>query len=261
MDYTNLKILRKSNKLSQADVAKHLDIARTTYVAIEKNERSLSVDELQKLAKLYNISPQNLIDGDIDNKIEIKVKNHTHKQLNKQKNNNIRIVLDQTNIEKFKEVFLYILEKVGSKANVGETVLYKLLYFIDFDYYEKFEEQLTGATYIKNHYGPTPVDFKVVVDQMIASDEIEKINSKFFNHLQRKYLPHRKPDLSVLNAQELEHIDNVLAKLSDKTATELSDYSHGDVPWKIHKPGEKIDYESVFYRDEQYSVKSYDDAI
>ncbi len=47
---------------------------------------------------------------------------------------------------------LYVLNKVGCKYNVGETVLYKLLYFIDFDFYEKYEEQLIGATYVKNHH-------------------------------------------------------------------------------------------------------------
>lgn len=260
MDYKNLKILRKKHDLSQKDVAKHLSIARTTYIAIENNERQLNVDELQKLSELYNLSIQELIEGTEKKDVPTKVKIHKNLE-KKQSSSNIRIVLDQTDIGKFKEVFLYVLEKVGGKPNVGETVLYKLLYFIDFDYYEKYEEQLTGATYIKNHHGPTPVDFKVVVDQMIKTDELEQINSKFFNYPQRKYLSHRKPNLSVLSAKELAHIDNVLARLSDKTAKELSDYSHGDVPWKIHKQGEQINYESVFYRDEQYSVRSYNDEI
>jgi len=66
----------------------------------------------------------------------------------------MRIIISQANVKKFKEVFLYILEKVGARPNIGETALYKLLYFIDFDYYEKFEEQLIGAKYIKNHFGP-----------------------------------------------------------------------------------------------------------
>jgi len=48
--------------------------------------------------------------------------------------------IDDDEIEKFKEVLLYILGKVGSKPNIGQTVLYKLLYFIDFNYYEKYEE-------------------------------------------------------------------------------------------------------------------------
>ena len=61
---------------------------------------------------------------------------------------------------------MYVLSKVGSKPNVGESVLYKLLYFIDFNYYEKYEEQLIGATYIKNHYGPTPIEFVKIVEDM-----------------------------------------------------------------------------------------------
>jgi len=255
-----LKKLRHKHDLSQSDVAKHLGIARTTYINIEVGERELTVSELQNLAGLYNLSSQDLMHGNLNADINIKILDSSSKNTQKTKEN-IRIILDQTNLEKFKEVVLYVLESVGNKANVGETVLYKLLYFIDLDYYEKFEEQLTGATYIKNHHGPTPVDFKVAIDQMTKLDEIEKVNSKFFNYPQCKYLPLRKPNLSVLSAQELEHIDKVLAKLSDKTAKELSDYSHGDIPWQIHKQGEKIDYESVFYRDEQYSVRSYDDAI
>ena len=70
------------------------------------------------------------------------------------------------NLGKFKEVLLYVLNKVGSKPNIGETVLYKLLYFIDFDFYEKYEERLIGASYIKNHYGPTPAEFKEIIDDI-----------------------------------------------------------------------------------------------
>ena len=52
--------------------------------------------------------------------------------------------------EVFRQVILYVLNKVGNEPNVGEKVLHKLLYFIDFDYYEKFEENLMGETYIRN---------------------------------------------------------------------------------------------------------------
>jgi hypothetical protein len=58
----------------------------------------------------------------------------------------VRINAPQKNLQKFKEVLLYLLDKVGSKSNVGEGVVYKLLYFIDFNFYEKYEEQLVGAT-------------------------------------------------------------------------------------------------------------------
>jgi uncharacterized phage-associated protein len=152
-----------------------------------------------------------------------------------------------------------VLSKVGSKPNVGETVLYKLLYFIDFDFYEKYEQQLIGATYIKNHFGPTPVEFKVIVDDMIRKGELEKVSSKYFNHLQKKYMPVRKPDLTKLkDARELQHIDEVLSRLGDKNATELSEYSHEDVPWLVAEENKSLDYEAVFYRTPKTSVRNYD---
>jgi uncharacterized phage-associated protein len=142
-----------------------------------------------------------------------------------------------------------VLEKVGAKPNVGETVLYKLLYFIDFDYYEKTGHSITGLNYVRNHFGPTPVkDFKGVVEGMKANEELEVVETKYFKNTQRKYLPLKPVSLEKLKAKELQHIDETLARLSDKSATELSELSHYDTPWLVAKPGEKIKYRFVFYR-------------
>ena len=78
-----------------------------------------------------------------------------------------------------------------------------------------------------------------------------------FNYEQRKYLPLREPDLSGFTVNEIQIIDDVLARLSDKTASEMRDYSHGDVPWITAEDGKPIDYESVFYRTPAYSVRNY----
>ncbi|MCK4673622.1 SocA family protein, partial [candidate division WOR-3 bacterium] len=173
----------------------------------------------------------------------------------------IRINLPQKNLNKFKEVLLYILNKVGSKPNIGETVIYKLLYFIDFDYYEKYEDQLIGAAYLKNNYGPTPIEFRKVVEKMIKNREIIKVKNKYFVYPQTKYLPLRKPDLSELKATEIEIINNVLNRFSDMNAIQISEYSHNDVPWLTTENGETIEYESVFYRTAPYSVRIYSEDI
>jgi uncharacterized phage-associated protein len=170
----------------------------------------------------------------------------------------IRINIPQKHLEKFKQVFLYVLQKVGAKSNVGETVLYKLLYFIDFDYYEKYEEQLMGLTYIKNTHGPTPREFKVVVDEMIREGLVDKASSKHFTYTQKKYLPVVKPNLKLLNAAELEMIDWVLDRYSDHSATHLSELSHEDTPWQMAEDKEDIEYEYAFYRSERFSVRDYD---
>ena len=170
----------------------------------------------------------------------------------------IRINIPQKHLEKSKQVFLYVLQKVGAKSNVGETVLYKLLYFIDFDYYEKYEEQLMGLTYIKNTHGPTPREFKVVVDEMIHEGLVDKASSKHFTYTQKKYLPVVKPNLKLLNAAELEMIDWVLDRYSDHSATHLSELSHEDTPWQMAEDKEDIEYEYAFYRSERFSVRDYD---
>ena len=177
------------------------------------------------------------------------------------KSNDLQIRVTEKNLEKFKQVLLYVLGKVGGKPNVGETVLHKLLYFIDFDYYEKFEENLMGATYIKNHHGPTSVELGEIIKEMKDKEELEAVNSQYFKYEQKKYLPRKRPNLDVFSAREIEHIDGVLARLSDKNAKEIENYSHEDIPWKTAQEGKPLSYESVFYRDERYSVRNYDDEL
>lgn len=251
-----IKKLRELFEFSQEILAKEIGISRVSLSQIENGARSVSAEELDKISKIFNITMEVLLDETKEMKIDI-MKNKTNIKTKQE----FRISVPQENLDKFKEVLLYILSKIGGKPNVGETVIYKLLYFIDFDYYEKYEEQLIGATYMKNHYGPTPTEFKKIVDRMIVENDLIKISDKHFQYHQIKYLPLRNPNLSIITAREKELIDDVLTRLSDKNAKELSNYSHGDMPWLSHKDGEIISYESVFYRDEKYSVRNYEDEI
>lgn len=254
----NIRRLRESAGMTQDHVAAKIGVSRPTYIQIEKGGHELKVSEAEKLADIFDVSLDDFLKAKGASTHEVVI---VHPQDREKKRPDVRINVPQKNLRKFKEVLLYILEKVGAKPNIGEAVIYKLLYFIDFDYYEKFEEQLIGATYIKNRYGPTPVEFAKIVDDMKERREIEQVTSKYFQYDQKKYLPLREPDISVLNARELEHINDVLARLSDKSAKELSDHSHNDMPWRVHKQGEKISYESVFYRDHEHSVRNYDDEL
>jgi len=169
----------------------------------------------------------------------------------------IRISVPQKNVEKFKQALLYITSEVGARPNVGETVLYKLLYFMDFDYYEKYEEQLIGATYQKGPYGPVPVEFEAIIRQMIDEHEIEMHSRIYHEHEQKKYLPLKDPDLSVFTGREIDLMNDVIARLAYMGARQISDYSHQDVPWLTTSSGEEIPYETVFYRTPAYSVREY----
>lgn len=51
-----LRLAREKAKFTQVDAAKAIDVARTTLVAIEQGQRRIKIDELQKLAALYDTS-------------------------------------------------------------------------------------------------------------------------------------------------------------------------------------------------------------
>jgi len=248
-----IRAIREKSGVSQEALAEKMGISRVAISQIENGDRKISAEEIAKISEVFNVPTDILLDLDKD--IEVVLEKVTKEK--PEAKPEIRISVPQKNLEKFKEVLLYVLGKIGSKPNVGESVLCKLLYFIDFDYYEKYEEQLIGATYIKNRYGPTPKELIKIIDEMQAKKEIIKVENKYFQLTQRKYLPLRTPDLSKLKATELKLIDSVLEKLSDMNASRIKEYSHHDVPWLTTENGEIIDYESVFYRTPEYSMRSY----
>lgn len=249
-----IKELREKSGMSQDALAQKMKLPRPAISQIESGARKIATDELIKFSEAFHVTLDDLLNPGKEPEVLLhEVKEEKTPKLQ------IRISVPQKNLQKFKEVLLYILNKVGAKENIGETVIYKLLYFIDFDFYERYEEQLIGATYIKNKYGPTPVEFAKIVEQMTTHEEIMKVKSDYFNFPQTKYLPRRKPDLAKLKANEIEVIDDVLHKLSEMNASQISAYSHNDVPWMTTEDGEAIDYESVFYRTPPYSVRAYEE--
>lgn len=253
-----IKNLRDRAGLSQQEVADNVGIARATYVKIESGGREPKLDEIRAISRFYEVDTADLI----DEKIQVSEPVTVYTREATEPSIVPRDIDPKVNPDKLRQVLLYVLGKVGAKPNVGETVLYKLLYFIDMDYYEKNGRSITGLTYIRNHYGPSPtIDFRKVVEDMERHDELDIVETKYFNNTQKKYLPSAVPDLEKLNAAEVKHIDEELARLSDKTASELSEYSHYDTPWLVAKKGGAIDYRSVFYRTSLTAVTEPDDEL
>ncbi len=248
--------LRENKDLSQDLLAKLIGVSRPTYVAIETDKKELTISQAQKLADFFEISFQHFIKGEIVPLAKLEQKLQSKDQ---QKSDYLRISVPQEKIEIFKEVLLYILNKIGGRPNVGQTVIYKLLYFIDFDFYELYEKQLIGAKYMHNHFGPTPVGFSEIIKQMIANKDLEQVKSDYFTYPQTKYLALRSADLAKIgDALAIKHIDKEIERLADLSANELTALSHQDVPWITAQQGEVLDYEAVFYRTKETSQRAYD---
>lgn len=246
--------LRKAKKLSQDYLAKNLGIPRSSLAQIELGNRFIDVLELQKLSFLLEFSLDEFLS--VDFKVTDEVK---HEEIIKAKKEEIRISVPSLKVSKFKNVLLYILERCAGKPNVGETVLYKLLYFCDFNYYELYEEHLTGARYRKLPYGPVPQKLDAIINQMIEKGQLKRIKTEYFDKMQTRYIPLAKSDLVQLNAGEKEVIDKVIEQMSDWSASAISAYSHKDMPWLATGEGDTISYNLAFYRELPYSVRVYEE--
>lgn len=246
--------IRKIKGFSQEELASLINISRPSLAQIELGNRKISINELLRLSISLGYSIDKLLAKEFV--IEDEIPGFTSGDENK---NEERISVPNLMVKKFKNVLLYILERCAGKPNVGETVLYKLLYFSDFNYYEVYEDYLTGAIYKKLPYGPVPQKINSIINNMINKGEIKRIKTEFHGYLQTRFIPLVKTDLTELKASEIEIIDQVINQLSDYYAAAISDYSHNDIPWKATAEGEVIDYELAFYRDKPYSVRNYDD--
>jgi len=248
--------LRKVKGLSQEELAKTIKISRPSLAQIELGNRTVDVLELQKLSQVLGFSLDDFMSTDflLTQEPFVEYETRSTKMME-------RTSVPALQIDKLKNVLLYILERCVGKPNVGETVLYKLLYFADFNYYELYEEQLTGAKYRKLPYGPVPQKLDSIIKQMIDDGQLQRMKTAYQRYPQTRYLPLKKANLTQLLASEKEVVDRVIEQMSDWSATAISNYAHKDIPWIASKEGEEINYELAFYREAPFSVRNYGDEI
>lgn len=161
--------------------------------------------------------------------------------------------------KKYKTILHYIIQECGSKPSFGKTVLWKLLYFIDFDFYELYEERLTGETYRNIDYGPAPEHFKEIVRELKSEKKITEVKEKTGPYDKTRYMAIDRPDLNMLSGNEIEVVNNAIRRYSSYNANKIKEISHQDMPVKATEPKKRIDYELVFYREPVFSVRSYEE--
>lgn len=236
-----IKLLREENKLSQTDFALRVGLARGTISQIEQGNRNIDFLELATIAKEFKLKTDYFL---IDERLpDLKLSNIKFKA------------------DKLKNLILYILESCAGKPNVGETVLYKLLYFSDFNNYEINNKSISGLNYINLQYGPVPVasQYLPVVKDMEARRELKIISQDYFGLKLKRYINLISYDINSLSPKEMKVIDNVISSLSNMSALQIEEYSHGDAPWLLSEEHQTIPYKLVFQRQTPYSQKDVND--
>jgi len=153
------------------------------------------------------------------------------------------------NKKKYQNTILYLCQQLGGKIK-GKKKLAKLLYFVDFDFYEKYQKAITGDTYKALPMGPFPVELEEVTREMskkkiLNVDSVKEREGYFSTEV---YSCISEPDASLFSQEELKIINRVITKYGHLNGKQLEELSHAEAPYVATKPKEKISYELSFYR-------------
>lgn len=142
------------------------------------------------------------------------------------------------------ELVIYIAYKLKEKLNYGSVLLGKSLWLIDSMNYLKTGKPITDFTYIKQNQGPTPhpAKFLSLRDELIVKGELEKKDTEFYGRKQKKYVATRPPDTTIFTADEIFLIDDVLEKIGNMNATEISELSHKFISWNVAGDMEELPF-------------------
>ncbi|MCK4730139.1 MAG: SocA family protein [Candidatus Aenigmarchaeota archaeon] len=153
------------------------------------------------------------------------------------------------NRTKYKEIILYLANKVNNRT-LGKVKLMKLLYYLDFDFFEKYGKSVTGDQYLRWPLGPVPRIAEEVLEEMKKEVMVKIVKEKMPVGYNDKNLivPLKEKTIKNISKEEIQMLDEIADKWEKHTGSEMTSASHGEAPWIATKPNEVIDYNLVYYR-------------
>jgi len=150
--------------------------------------------------------------------------------------------------KKYKNAILFFAKKIQN-GTMGKLKMMKLLYYLDFDFFEKYGVSVTGDEYLRFEYGPVP---------RMGDKMLKTMNGKEIKITRRKmgkgysdqfHIEAEKDfDVNVFTKEELLMLEEVAGKWERFTGSEMKSATHGEAPWIATKPDEVIDYNLAYYR-------------
>jgi len=157
--------------------------------------------------------------------------------------NKIRIKFPFTSRnKKFKELVLYIADKSKDDPFFGATKLNKILFLVDFKCYAWQGKSFTGAKYVHLQNGPAPNEILGIVESLQHEKRAKIKEIACHGYTQKRLVPLMGADTSIFTEEELLLIDATIEQTKNTNATEISDWSHTLMPWRLTKNGEEIPY-------------------
>lgn len=149
--------------------------------------------------------------------------------------------------EKMQQVILFFLERINN-VHLGRTKLMKLLYYVDFDHFEKQGKSITGAMYRKRPHGPVPDQAQGLIRDMARKGLVQAVKAKRAKYAQHRLIAQARFNAACFSGEELRTLEKVAEKWEDASAAQIEAASHAESPWQATKEGTRIDYELAHYR-------------
>ena len=142
--------------------------------------------------------------------------------------------MDATKKRQISELIMHI--KDNCPGNIPMTKLWKLCFFAESEYFDKYSDRLTNVQYIKNILGPTP-DWKVAKKAIADNEKIESY----------KWLDENKKQV----------IENVCMRFGNLSTSQLVTLSYQDPVYLMAEKNEVVNFENVFYKDFEEDFEEY----
>jgi hypothetical protein len=147
---------------------------------------------------------------------------------------------------KFTELVLYVAQQLEDDPEGGATKLNKALWWAECAHMRMYGRSMSGAEYQKLPQGPAPRRLVPVRNALIKRGEAVLENTRYLGLRQDRLIPKRRPDMNRITEQEQEIVDQVIAAIKGKTATQVSAESHEEMGWKMVGYGETIPVSSAY---------------
>lgn len=147
---------------------------------------------------------------------------------------------------KLAELIIYISQKSEKDTTFGLTKLNKILFASDFFNFGYHGKAITGEPYVHRQKGPTPKYMKDALSNLETSGRAKVITVSYYGYPQKRVMPSSGADLSKFSEEEIELIDSIIDEFKSYNGTDLSDWTHKQMPWLVTDNEQDIPYESVF---------------
>ena len=231
LSFNKFKEIRESLNLSQELFSKALGWSKKTVIRYEKAQ-SLPQQEYLYIYQRINKNKQEFIN----------LLNERKQSLSQQEYYKI---LDRVKVEinpKTINTFLYMLKDNPKTI----TQIMKNFFALDFFCYQKTGKSLTSLSYAHGTYGPIIDKQEAIIKLLTQQGVLEMIvkeNDNIVFEVKKMY------DLNLFSKEEIEIMNTVKNKLKNKSAKELTEWSHKFKGWIDTRQGEKIGYNYAKYLD------------